>query len=189
MPGLHSRLGYSLRLLVRCEWDKIRKNVDFHTYVRELSITRQDIWDILVSFDSRNWFSFETRREQVESVEDETNVPFALSFWSCLMLPQQECRPGIKYCAALACCNITLTAPSRILRFLHHSNPESAHIWTHFSQHLWKFFWCGFHYYSSFNSNDIIIIFFLKISGTLFLSFISKFAHSLFNFISFLKFS
>ncbi len=36
---------------------------------------------------------------------------------------------------------------------------ESTHIWTHFSRLLWKLFWCGFHHYSSFNSNNIIIIF------------------------------
>ncbi len=36
---------------------------------------------------------------------------------------------------------------------------ESAHIWTHFSQLQWKLFWFGFHHYSSFNSNNIIIIF------------------------------
>ncbi len=52
MPGLHSRLGYLLRLLARCERDKIRTNVDIHTLVHESSITRQDIRDILVSFDS-----------------------------------------------------------------------------------------------------------------------------------------
>ncbi len=40
--------------------------------------------------------SFETRWKQVESVEDETNVPFTLSFLSCRVLSQQECKPGIR---------------------------------------------------------------------------------------------
>ncbi len=35
------------------------------------------------------------RREQVESVEDKTNVPLTLSFSSCLVLFQRECKPGI----------------------------------------------------------------------------------------------
>ncbi len=62
--------------------------------------TRQDIRDIFVSFDSGLIYqhvseSFEMRREQVESVEDETNVPFTLSFLSCLMLSRWECKPSI----------------------------------------------------------------------------------------------
>ncbi len=36
---------------------------------------------------------------------------------------------------------------------------ESQHIWTHFSQFLWKLFWCDFRHYSSFNSSNIIIEF------------------------------
>ncbi len=60
----------------------------------------QDIRDILVSFDSGLIYRhvsdrFETRREQVESVEDETKVPFTLSFLSYLVLSRQECKPGI----------------------------------------------------------------------------------------------
>ncbi len=39
--------------------------------------------------------SFGTKREQVESVEDEMNVPFTLLFSSCLMLSRWECKPGI----------------------------------------------------------------------------------------------
>ncbi len=102
MPGLNSRLRYSPRLLARCEWDKVHTNVDIHIPVRELSITRQDIRDILTSFDLGLIYqhvseSFETRQEQVESVEDEINVlPFTLSFSSCLMLSRRECKPGIK---------------------------------------------------------------------------------------------
>ncbi len=89
MTGLHYHLGYSMRLLARCERDKVCTNVDIHTLVWESSITRQDIWDILVSFDLGLIYrhvseSFETRQEQVESMEDETNVPFTLSFSSCL---------------------------------------------------------------------------------------------------------
>ncbi len=100
VPGLYYRLGYSSRLLVRYEWDEIRTNVDIHTLVWELSITRQDIRDILISLDSGliYWHvseSFKTRREQVESVEDEANVPFTLSFLSCLVLSRRECKPGI----------------------------------------------------------------------------------------------
>ncbi len=66
MPGLHSYLGYSSRLLAKCEQDEVHTNVDIHTLmressverqdihtlVRESSIERQDIRDILVSFDS-----------------------------------------------------------------------------------------------------------------------------------------
>ncbi len=52
MPGLHSHLGYSSRLLTRCERDEVPTNVDIHTLVRESLITRQDIRDIIVSFDS-----------------------------------------------------------------------------------------------------------------------------------------
>ncbi len=51
MPGLHSCLEYSLRLLVRCERDEIRTNVDIRTLVWKSSITRQGIRDILISFD------------------------------------------------------------------------------------------------------------------------------------------
>ncbi len=40
--------------------------------------------------------SFKMRQEQVESVENETNVPFTLSFSSCLVLSRWECKPGIK---------------------------------------------------------------------------------------------
>ncbi len=85
---------------MRCEWDEVHKNVDIHTLVRESSIMRQNIQDILVSFDWRLIYwrvseSFETRREQVESVKDEMNVPFTLSFSSCLVLSQWECKPGI----------------------------------------------------------------------------------------------
>ncbi len=63
-------------------------------------ITRQDIRDILVSFDSGLIYrhvseSFETRREQVENVEDETNVPCTISFSSCFVLSRRECKPGI----------------------------------------------------------------------------------------------
>ncbi len=84
MPGLHFRLGYSSRLLARCERDEVRTNVDIHTLVRESSIMRQDIQDILVSFDSGLIYphvseSFKMRREQVESVEDNMNVPFTFS--------------------------------------------------------------------------------------------------------------
>ncbi len=100
MPGLHSRLGYLLRLLARCERDEVRTNIDIHTFLLEMSITRQDIQDILVSFDSRLIYqhdteSFKTIQEQVESVEDETNVPLTLSFSSCLVLFKGECKPGI----------------------------------------------------------------------------------------------
>ncbi len=106
MPGLHSRRGYSSRLLKNCERNEVRTNVDIHILVRERrdrynsrksdrfhlstfftelqttiyiqelneniitvpSITRRDIQDILVSFDSRLIFryvseSFETRQE------------------------------------------------------------------------------------------------------------------------------
>ncbi len=101
MAGLHFRLRYSLRLLLRSEWDEVHTNVDIHTLMRESSIRRQDIRDILISFDSGliYWYvstSLETRWEQVESMEDETNVPFTLSFSSCPVLSQRECKPGIK---------------------------------------------------------------------------------------------
>ncbi len=100
-PGLHSRLGYLSRLLAWCEQDEVRMNVDIHTLVRELSITRQDIRNVLVFFDSGLIYqhvskSFEMRREQDKSVEDEINVPsFTLSFSSCLILSRWECKPGI----------------------------------------------------------------------------------------------
>ncbi len=101
MPGLHSRLRYSSRLLARCERDKVHTNVDIYTLVQELSIMGQDIRDILISFDSGMIYrhvseSFETRREQNKSVEDETNVPFTLSFSSSLTLFRWECKPGIQ---------------------------------------------------------------------------------------------
>ncbi len=90
---------FSSRVLV--ETFGVRTNVDIHTLVRESSITRQDIRDILISFDSgliyqHVYESFERRRKQVESVEDETNVPFTRSFLSCLVLSQRECKPGIR---------------------------------------------------------------------------------------------
>ncbi len=56
--------------------------------MQESSITRPNIRDILISFDSR-W-------EQVESMEDETNVPFTLSFSSCLVLSRQEFKWGVR---------------------------------------------------------------------------------------------
>ncbi len=64
-------------------------NVGIHTLVRKLSIMKQNNRDILISFDSGLIYghvseSFETRREQVESVGDETNVAFTLSFSSSL---------------------------------------------------------------------------------------------------------
>ncbi len=98
MPGLHSRLEYLSRLLARCKWNKICTNVDIHILVRGLSITRQDIRDILISFNSGLIYrhvseSFETRREQVESVEDEANIPFM--FLSCLVLSRRESKPVI----------------------------------------------------------------------------------------------
>ncbi len=103
MPGLHSCLGYSSRLLVRCERDNVRTNVDIYTLVQESSITRQDIRDILVFFDLGLIYrhvseSFEIRREQIESVEDETSVPFTLPFSSFLVLSRRECKPGITMC-------------------------------------------------------------------------------------------
>ncbi len=74
-------------------------NVNIHTLVWESSMG-QDIWDILVSFDS--WLiywhvpeSSGIRREQVKSVENKTNVPFTLSFSFYLMLSQRECKPDI----------------------------------------------------------------------------------------------
>ncbi len=99
-PGVHSHLGHFSRLLARCERDEVPANVDIHTLVRESSITRQDIRDILVSLNSGLIYrhvseNFEMRQEQVESVEDETNQPFTLSFSSFLMLSRWECKPGI----------------------------------------------------------------------------------------------
>ncbi len=45
MLGLHFHLGYSSRLLARCERDEVLTNVDIHihTLVQESSITRQGI--------------------------------------------------------------------------------------------------------------------------------------------------
>ncbi len=65
-----------MRLLVRCERDEVRTNADIHTLMQESSITRQDIWDTLVSFNLGLIYhhvseSFEMRRKLVESVEDE----------------------------------------------------------------------------------------------------------------------
>ncbi len=87
---------------------QVRTNVDIHTLVRDSSITRQDIRDILVSSDLGLIYqhvseSFETRWEQVESVEDDTNVPFTLLFSSCLVLSRQECKPGITGVAHAHC--------------------------------------------------------------------------------------
>ncbi len=86
---------------MRCERDKVRTKVDIHTLMRESSIMRQNIRDILISFDSGLIYQhvskkFEMRREQVESVEDKMNVPFTLSFSSCLALSRRECKPGIR---------------------------------------------------------------------------------------------
>ncbi len=96
MPCFHSHLGYSLRLLANWERDEVRMNVDIHTLMRESPITRQDIWEIFISFDSGliYWHvseSFETRQEQVKSMEDKTNAPLTLSFSSCLVLSRREC--------------------------------------------------------------------------------------------------
>ncbi len=61
--GLHSHLGYSLRLLVRYEQDEVCTKVDIHTLVWESSITRQDVRDILIMFETfsfsltRDWFT------------------------------------------------------------------------------------------------------------------------------------
>ncbi len=62
--------------------------------------TRQS-WNILVFVASEliYWHiseNFEMRQEQVENVIDKTNVPFTISFSSCLMLPRWECKPGIR---------------------------------------------------------------------------------------------
>ncbi len=91
---------YSSILLARCERDEVCTNVNIHILVWESSIMRKDIRDILVFFDS--WLiyryvseSFETRREQVASMENETNVPFTLSFSSCLVLSRWECKQSI----------------------------------------------------------------------------------------------
>ncbi len=111
MPGLHSHLEYLSRLLARSEQDEVRMNVDIHTLVRESSISRQDIRDILISFDSGliYWHvteSFETIREQVENMKDETNVPFTLSFSFCLMLSRWECKPGITVSFSKMCISL-----------------------------------------------------------------------------------
>ncbi len=88
------------RNLARCERDTVRTNVDIYTLVRESSIMRQDIRDILVSFDSGLIYqhvskSFEMRWEQVKGMENETNVPFTLFFSSCLVLSRREYKSGI----------------------------------------------------------------------------------------------
>ncbi len=67
MPGLHSCLEDSLKLLARYERDKIRTNVDIHTLVQELSITRQDIRDFSFPL-TENWF---TNMSQRASRQDE----------------------------------------------------------------------------------------------------------------------
>ncbi len=66
---------------------------------------RQNIRDILVSIDLGLIYqhasdSFQMWWEQVESAEDEMDVPFALSFLSCLVLFRQECKPDIGLNAA-----------------------------------------------------------------------------------------
>ncbi len=95
MPGSHSHLGYSSRLLARCERNKVRTNVDIHTLVQKLQ-HKVETFSFPLTRDRFTDMSLRaTRREQVESVEDETNVPFLLSFLSCLMLSRQECKPGI----------------------------------------------------------------------------------------------
>ncbi len=115
--------------LVRELWDRynsrksrdIRELGQFHSstfftklqttiYIQELnenvitvpSITRWDIRDILVSFDSGLIYqhvseSFEIRLEQVENVTDKTNVLFTLSLSSGLVPFQWECKRGIRY--------------------------------------------------------------------------------------------
>ncbi len=84
-----------------CERDEVHTNVDIHTLMRESLIMRQDIREILISFDSGLIYrhdskSFEMRWEQVGSVEDEKNLPFTLAFSSCLVLSRWECKAGIK---------------------------------------------------------------------------------------------
>ncbi len=101
MPGLDSRLGYSSRLLARCERDKVYTNVDIYTLVQRIVDNearrsrhchflwlRTDLPSCLRELRDK------MRREQVESVEDKTNVPFTLSL-SFLVLSQRECKPGI----------------------------------------------------------------------------------------------
>ncbi len=68
--------------------------------------TIRQSWNILVSFDSGPIYqhvfeSFETRWEQVERVEDETNVSFTLLLLYCLVLSRRECKPGIQVCPHL----------------------------------------------------------------------------------------
>ncbi len=54
MPGLHSRLGYSSRLLVRCERDELRTNVDF-----QLSCENRQgkIFETFSFLLTRDWFT------------------------------------------------------------------------------------------------------------------------------------
>ncbi len=104
VPGLHSHLGYSSRLLARCEWDEVRTNVDIRTLVRELSITRHNIRDILVSFD---WLGtdllscFQELRDETRTGREcrrrDDCTLHTLSFSSCLVLSQWECKPAIRY--------------------------------------------------------------------------------------------
>ncbi len=87
----------SSRLLARCVRDEVRTNVDIHTLVWESSIMKQDIRDILISFDSRLIYQMCPRTSrQAENRLRETNVPRTLSVSSCLPLSRRGCKPGIK---------------------------------------------------------------------------------------------
>ncbi len=97
----HARFTFSPRVLVKTFGEmRMRQGTYECRHSHSCAKTTRHSWNILVSFDLGLIYrhvseSFETRREQVESVEDETNVPFTLSFSSCLILSRQECKPGI----------------------------------------------------------------------------------------------
>ncbi len=78
---------------VKRAWDKVSPWIAYKIWLVLLESSRQ-----LLSANCL-YLGMEMGWEQVESVWDVMNVPFALLFSSHLMLPQWECKPGMEvYC-------------------------------------------------------------------------------------------
>ncbi len=118
MPSLYSRSRVVVETFGEMWMRQGRRECRHSHYFAKT--TRQS-WVILISFDSGLIYqhvneSFTMRQEQTKSVEDETNVPFTLSFSSCLVLSRRECKPGIN-CISTGHHGDTLTVFYFCIRF------------------------------------------------------------------------